>query len=193
MVLIMVAINLYCTLQNVMTSPLWYISLDNYFYHDNFYYYDYEDHDGLSGGAIAGISVGSFVLLVIIITSLIVTLVCVRYHCKKQQNRRVHGVTNSSTIMTNKSAPSYPSLPPVYISTQPTAAVFYKNVSTDFGDAESESLPEYAPSNPPPEYASIGVANAAQNIVQWFDHVVLSYTPFLYSILLLAALTTALG
>ena len=29
-----------------------------------------------------------------------------------------------------------------------------------------QSLLEYTPSNPPPEYVSIGVANAAQNIVQ---------------------------
>jgi len=37
--------------------------------------------------------------------------------------------------MTNESALPYPSLPPVYISTQPTAAVFYKNASADFSDA----------------------------------------------------------
>ena len=89
----------------------------------------------VSGGAIAGISVGSFVLLVIIITPLIVALVCGRYHCKKRQNRRVHGDNNPSTVMTNESALPYPSLPPVYISTQPTAAVFYKNASADFSDA----------------------------------------------------------
>ena len=155
-VLIMVTINLYSTLQNVMTSLLWYISVDYYFYHGYFYYDD--DDDGLSGRAIAGISVGSFVLLVVIITSLIVTLVCVTYHYKKRKNRHVRGRPSA--------APPYPSLPPVYISTQPSAAVYHKDVSADFGDADSQSLPEYTPSNPPPEYASIGVANAAQNIVQ---------------------------
>ena len=144
-------------------------TLDYYNPRGDYLYADDNDSDGLSGGAIAGISVGSVLFVIIIITMLIVALILVRSHYVKQQNL-IGSVTNTNTITADESSdmvPPYPMQPPVYISTQPSAVCYAK--SNDFMTTPprfNESLPEYSPSNPPPAYASNDETPTTQDVVQ---------------------------
>ena len=136
-----------------------------------YYNYDNDDSDGLSAGAIAGISVGSAVFLIIIIIFLIVAFVFVGRHYVKQQNRIVR-VRNPDVIAIEScnTLPPYSARPPVYTSTQPTGGSYAMNsdfvTTPPYCDDGTESLPEYTPSKPPPDYASDNVTSATQDVVQ---------------------------
>ena len=139
------------------------VSLDNYSY---YCYYGYCYGVTLSGGAIAGISVGA-VLFIIIITLLIVSCVGVRYYYVKRKVR-TYGVKNQDVVANETgNIVSCDSL-------QPQSTDFsYKQldkqcaIKTTTSVATSESLPEFTLSEPtPPAYAPSDAPPATQDVVQ---------------------------
>ena len=138
-------------------------SLDNYYPYYYYYYYDDDDSDGLSGGAIAGISVGSALFVIIIITILIVSCFGVRYYYVKRKVR-TYGVTNQDVVANeNGNIISSDSLQSQSTDFSYSQLDKHCAIKTTTSDATSEfTLSE----PPPPAYAPNDAPPVTQDVVQ---------------------------
>ena len=131
-------------------------------------HYEYfKEHTDI--GAIVGVSVGSAVSFIIIITLLIVACICVGRRYVKR-NVRTYGVTNQDVIAneTGNIVSSDSLQPPATLPNAVSYSQLAKDctIKTTTSDAVSESLPEASPSKPPPVYAAnnaLTVTPAAQD------------------------------
>ena len=145
----------YCSAGHYVINLLYFnhsnvlLFLDTYRGH----YEYFKEHTDI--GAIVGVSVGSAVSFIIIITLLIVACICVgRRYVKRKV--RAYGVTNQDVIAneTGNIVSSDSLQPPATLPNAVNYSQLAKDIKTTTSDAVSESLPELSPSKPPPVYAA---------------------------------------